>query len=149
MKFSAAVLALSALAAGAKIQQRAAYDATATVSPFLAPACQLSDIVTEALCKFPELPLAANKCQDVTYPCKIHPPTSFVAQLGQATSKSCYIAVFPDFGCSGDEVDSGALTTTKSGCTEAPYFNKLLTGGILSSSSLLPFGFKSAKLVCN
>ncbi|GKT64256.1 hypothetical protein ColTof4_06658 [Colletotrichum tofieldiae] len=146
MQFLVTVLGLSVLTSAAIIQQRAPSN-TATVTPFLAPACEITGAVTKALCEFPDLSLTAGKCQDVTYQCSIHPPTSFVAQLDQDTSKRCYVAVFPDFGCSGNEVDSGVLGTTKSGCTEAPYFGKLLTGGILSSS-LLPFGFKSAKLVC-
>ncbi|KAK1983921.1 hypothetical protein LZ30DRAFT_652683 [Colletotrichum cereale] len=142
---SSIIFCFTALASAAVIQQRDAE--CATVTPFLAPACEITGVATKALCDFPSLSLTAGKCQDVTYQCSIHPPTSFVAQLDQASSKRCYIAVFPDFGCSGSEVDSGVLGTTKSGCTEAPYFGKLLTGGIVSSS-VFPFGFKSAKLVC-
>ncbi|GAB0138117.1 hypothetical protein EsDP_00006361 [Epichloe bromicola] len=139
------IFCLTGLAAAAVFQQRAV-DNRATVSPFLAPACEITGVGTKAVCDFPNLSLSAGKCQDVTYKCVIHPPTSFVAQLDQATSKRCYIAVFPDFGCLGKEVDSEVLGTTKSGCTDAPYFRKI-TGGV-PSSSVLPFGFKSAKLVC-
>ncbi|KAL0943328.1 uncharacterized protein CTRU02_201214 [Colletotrichum truncatum] len=148
MKFSATIFLLSTVASALTIQQRAPSDAGAIVSPFLAPACQLTDIATEALCKFPNIALTPGQCQDVQHPCAIHPPTSFVAQLTPNNSKKCYVAVFPNFGCTGDEVDTGALEASRqSKCIEAPYFGKLLSGGLLSSS-ILPFGFKSAKLVC-
>ncbi|KAK5943313.1 hypothetical protein PMZ80_004320 [Knufia obscura] len=145
------ILSLSTLISAAAITQRdATTTTTATLSPYLAPACQVTDTATQLVCNFPALTLTVGQCQDITTQCAVHPPTSFTAQLNGANldQQQCHIAVFPNFGCYGDEVDGGVLGVSQSGCVEAPYFGKALNGGVLSSS-LLPFGFKSAKLVCS
>ncbi|KAH8843200.1 hypothetical protein MCOR27_001927 [Pyricularia oryzae] len=153
MQFSATTLLLLATAASAASISRRTdggddYTTTATLTPFLAPACEVSNLLLKPLCNFAPIGLAEGSCVDVTQPCPVHPPTSFKARLDQA-AKGCYVTVFPNFGCTGDQVATADLTTDNTMCTESPYLAKLLNGGFLSSASLLPFGFKSAKLVCN
>ncbi|EFQ25755.1 uncharacterized protein GLRG_00899 [Colletotrichum graminicola M1.001] len=146
MKFSLTFF-LAGSASAAAIQQRAANDC-ATFTPFLAPLCAVSALATNLLCPFTPLSLTANICQNIDTACPIHPPTSFIGQLNQPTLKKCRISVFPSFDCTGDSVDSGTLQgTNKTKCIEAPYFGKLVEGGVVSDT-LLPFGYKSVKLVC-
>ncbi|TLD33417.1 hypothetical protein PspLS_00301 [Pyricularia sp. CBS 133598] len=153
MQFSATTLLfLATIASAATISPRTGgeddYTTTATLTPFLAPACEVSNLLLKPLCNFAPIGLAEGSCVDVTQPCSIHPPTSFKAKLDEAAT-GCYVTVFPNFGCTGDQVATAQLTTANTVCNQSPYLNKLLTGGVLSSASLLPFGFKSAKLVCN
>ncbi|KAK2000709.1 hypothetical protein LX36DRAFT_407437 [Colletotrichum falcatum] len=145
MQFSITFL-LAALASGAAIQQRDGE--CATVKPWLAPGCVITGTVTDEVCPFPEMALQAGVCQDVTTDCIIHPPTSFFTQLTAPSLKRCYVGVFPAFGCQGNEVDSADLTTKKSNCQGALYAQNALTSGLLPGSSILPFGFKSVKLIC-
>ncbi|KAI1863103.1 uncharacterized protein JN550_009839 [Neoarthrinium moseri] len=141
------LLLIAALSNGAVLNQRAGE--TGTVEPYLAPGCQITDVATGLFCDFPSMSLTNSVCQDVTYQCSIHPPTSFTAALDAPTTSNCHVAVFANFGCTGDEVDGSRLGTTPSSCVEAPFFGKIVDGGVLSGGSLLPFGFKSLKLVCN
>ncbi|KAK1566367.1 uncharacterized protein LY79DRAFT_644062 [Colletotrichum navitas] len=146
MKFTLTFF-LAGLASAAVIQQRTA-DECATFTPFLAPLCAVSSLATNLLCPFTPLSLTANICQDIDTDCPIHPPTSFFGQLDQLTLRTCRISVFPEFNCMGDSVDSGTLLgKQKTNCIEAPYFDKLVEGGV-ASDTILPFGFKSVKLVC-
>ncbi|TLS23067.1 uncharacterized protein PpBr36_06753 [Pyricularia pennisetigena] len=152
MQFSAtSLIILATVASAAMVAPRAGdaeYPTTATLTPFLAPACEVSNLLLKPLCNFAPIGLADGSCVDVTQPCPVHPPTSFKAKLDEAAT-GCYVTVFPDFGCAGDQVATAELTTANTVCNQSPYLTKLLTGGVLSSASLLPFGFKSAKLVCN
>lgn len=43
---------------------------SATVTPFLAPLCELSGIATNLVCHFPQQTLTEGQCVDVTYKCK-------------------------------------------------------------------------------
>ncbi|KAI6360394.1 hypothetical protein MCOR25_006763 [Pyricularia grisea] len=150
MQFSATTLLfLATVTSAASISPRTGgYTTTATLTPYLAPLCDVSNLVTQALCNFAPISLTAGSCVAVTQPCAIHPPTSFRAKLDQPAS-GCYVTVFPNPDCTGDQVATAQLTTDNTLCNESPYLTKLLSGGVLSSASLLPFGFKSAKLVCN
>ncbi|KAK2046176.1 hypothetical protein LZ31DRAFT_540587 [Colletotrichum somersetense] len=147
MQFSLTFFVAGLASAAAVVQQRTEPDC-ATVTPYLAPGCVITGVVTNIVCPFPLMSLKAGECQDVTTDCPIHPPTSFFAQLNRPTASTCRVSVYPNFGCTGNPVDSGTLLGTKQTmCIEAPYFGKALDGGVLSST-IFPFGFKSLKLIC-
>ncbi|KZP24116.1 hypothetical protein FIBSPDRAFT_430113 [Athelia psychrophila] len=121
---------------------------SATLMPFLAPLCQITDPIFSLLCKFPTQTLSPGVCTEVTTPCVVHGPASFEAHFGSVTQEGCRVTVFSNSGCSGEEVESGEVSATGPGtCIESPFLGSALNGGE-ASSSLLPFGFKSSRLDC-
>ncbi|KAK6864637.1 hypothetical protein PG990_005921 [Apiospora arundinis] len=151
-QFTKVVLSLLAIAgADAAVIERT-YDSIATVTPYLAPLCKTADPVFSNLCTFDPVSLTqSNGCQNIPNTCNIHYPASFTASLNQNNGGSCQVVVYSESGCTGNPIQSGGLSTQQSGCVESTYPGKLVTGGglgVVNGGNILPFGFKSVKLVC-
>lgn len=122
---------------------------TVTVHPYLAPLCQGLEFVFGELCTFPKEPLKADSCFNVNSDCWIHNPASYTWDSNRDASQ-CRIVAYSASDCSpnAQTVESNLLgQSTVSDCIETPFFGNLVNGGFISGS-LLPFGYKSAKLVC-
>ncbi|KAK8049698.1 hypothetical protein PG994_011428 [Apiospora phragmitis] len=125
--------------------------AVATVTPYLAPLCKTVDVVFSNLCTFNPVTLTqSGRCQNVPNTCNVHYPASFTASTNQDNGGSCQVVVYSESGCTGSPISSGALSTQQSGCIESTYPGKAVTDGVglVNGGNILPFGFKSAQLVC-
>ncbi|KAF7970458.1 hypothetical protein HWV62_23857 [Athelia sp. TMB] len=123
---------------------------TVALHPYLAPLCQGLEFVFENLCVFAEEPLKADTCFDVNSDCWVHGPASFTWSSNKDASQ-CRIVAYSASDCSpnAQTVETNLLgQSSVSGCIETPFFGNVVNGGFLSGS-LLPFGYKSAKLVCS
>ncbi|KAK7951301.1 uncharacterized protein PG986_007029 [Apiospora aurea] len=124
----------------------------ATLTPYLAPLCKTADPVFSNLCTFSPVTLSqSGECQNIPNTCNIHYPASFTASLNQNNGGGCQVVVYSESGCTGSPISSGGLSTDQTGCVESTYPGKLVSGGglgVVNGGNILPFGFKSANLVC-